>query len=173
MAETDTQTKEYAWQGREFGQEVVTVSSKGLRKKGLIVEPAETSQYEVFCDEGPQLGGENSAPRPITYFLLSVGFCALTQLHRYGEMMKVELRNPKVTVKSRFRTDGSVLKGTVQAKPVGFQIKFEVESDLPADRVAMCIRNAERGCFVMQAIVQPTPVEREVLLNGKTLAIAD
>ena len=86
--------------GRVFGQEVVTVSEKGLRKKGIIIEPEETRQFEVLCDEGARLGGENTAPRPITYFLLAVGFCALTQLHRYGEMMKVELRNPKVTVKS-------------------------------------------------------------------------
>ncbi len=132
MAETETQAKEYSWQGREFGQEVVTVASTGMRKKGIIVEPAETSQFEVVCDEGTHLGGEDSAPRPITYFLLSVGFCALTQLHRYGDMMKVDLRNAKVTVKSRFRTDGSVLKGTVQAKPVGFQVRFEVEFGLPA-----------------------------------------
>jgi uncharacterized OsmC-like protein len=156
--------------GRLFGQEVVTVSEKGLRKKGIIIEPEETRQFEVQCDEGPRLGGENTAPRPISYFLLSVGFCALTQLHRYGEMMKVELRNPKVTVKSKFRTDGSVLKGTIQAMPVDFQIKFEVESDAPPERVAACIDNAERGCYVIQAVVNPIPVAREVLLNGKLLA---
>ncbi len=173
MADTGTQTKEYAWQGREFGQEVVTVASTGMRKKGIIVEPAETSQFEVFCDEGTHLGGEDSAPRPITYFLLSVGFCALTQLHRYSDMMKVELRNAKVTVKSRFRTDGSVLKGTVKAKPMGFTVAFEVESDSPAERVAACIANAERGCFVMQAIIEPTEVTREVRLNGQPLAIGE
>jgi uncharacterized OsmC-like protein len=158
--------------GRVFGQEVITVADTGLRKKGIIVEPADSREFEVRCDEGVHLGGDCSAPRPITYFLLSVGFCALTQLHRYGEMMKVDLRNCRVTVKSKFRTDGSVLKGTVQAMPFDFQIKFEVESDDPTERVAACIDNAERGCFVMQAIVNPIPVAREVLLNGKALGAA-
>lgn len=165
------QTEEAREIRRQFGQEVVTLAASGLRKQGVIVEPAECSHFEVFADEGPRLGGENTAPRPITYFLLSVGFCALTQLHRYSEMMKVELKNAKVTVKSGFKTEGSVLKGTIKAGPIDFQIKFEVESDDPPERVAQCIEVAEAGCFVMQAVTNPTPVERTVLLNGKELSV--
>ena len=157
--------------GRVFGQEVVTVADRGLRKKGSVIEPQDSIRFEVLCDEGVNLGGENSAPKPITYFLWSVGFCALTQLHRYGEMMKVELRNAKVTVRSKFKTEGSVLKGTVKASPVDFEIAFDVESDAPPERVSACIRNAEAGCYVMQCVKEPTPVKREIRLNGKTLAL--
>lgn len=170
MADEET-TKEYAWQGRQFSQEVVTITDKGLRNKGIIIEPGETSQFEVFADEGARLGGENTAPRPLTYFLLSVGFCSLTQLHRYSEMMKVTLRDPRITVRSGFRTDGSVLRGTVKASTVDFEVEFDVESDDPPERVAACIRAAENGCFVMQAIVEPTDVKRTVRLNGQTLDI--
>lgn len=165
------ETKEYAWQGRQFAQEVVTVADDGLRKRGIIVEPEETRQYEVFADEGPHLGGENTAPRPLTYFLLSVGFCALTQLHRYSDMLKVTLRDPKVTVRSGFRTDGSVLKGTVKASIVDFEIEFDVDSDDPPERVAHCIRAAEAGCFVMSAVQEPTEVARTVRLNGQEIDI--
>ena len=171
QAQVKEDKKEYAWQGRQFGQEVVTITAEGLRKQGIIVEPAETAQYEVFADEGARLGGDNTAPRPLTYFLLSVGFCALTQLHRYSDMMKIKLRDEKVTVRSGFRTDGSVLKGTVQASTVDFEVEFEVESDDPPDRVAACIRAAEKGCFVMQAIVNPTEVTSTVRLNGRELDI--
>ena len=174
MADTEVrETKEYAWQGRQFGQEIVTVAAGGLRKQGIIVEPAETSQFEVFADEGAHLGGDNTAPRPLTYFLLSVGFCALTQLHRYSDMLKVNLRDQKVTVRSGFRTAGSVLQGTIPASTVDFEIAFEVESDDPPDRVAACIRAAEAGCFVMQAVVQPTKVTRKVTLNGAILDMED
>ena len=141
MAEVD-EKKEYAWQGRQFSQEVVTVSDKGLRSRGIIVEPEEVSQFEVFSDEGPRMGGENSAPRPLTYFLLSVGFCTLTQLHRYSEMMKITLRDAKVTVRSGFRTDGSVLRGTNKASTVDFEVEFYLESDDPPEKVAACIQSA-------------------------------
>jgi len=35
------------------------------------------------------------------------------------------------------------------------------------------IRNAERGCFVMQALLRPVPVTGRTVLNGRTLAGAD
>lgn len=174
MATSATEDKkEYAWQGRQFSQEIVTVTDRGLRKQGIIVEPEEVSQYEVFADEGPRMGGENSAPRPLTYFLMSVGFCALTQLHRYSDMMKLTLKDPKVTVRSGFRTDGSVLRGTVQASTVDFEVEFDVESDDPPEKIAACIRAAERGCFVVQAIKNPTEIKRTVRLNGQAVEIED
>ena len=30
--------------------------------------------FTVFCDEGERIGGDNSAPPPLAYFGLSVGF---------------------------------------------------------------------------------------------------
>ena len=166
-ANEEKTAKEYAWQGRQFSQEVVTITDRGLRKQGNIVEPEECARYEVFADEGPRMGGENSAPRPLSYFLLSAGFCALTQLHRYSEMMKVELEDAKVTVRSGFRTDGSVLRGTVQASVVDFEIEFDVKSSAPAEKVAACIKAADAGCFVMQTVRNPTEVTSKVILNGQ------
>jgi len=29
------------------------------------------------------------------------------------------------------------------------------------------VRNAENGCYVMQTILKPTPVERQFTLNGE------
>jgi len=173
MATSTDDRKEYAWQGRQFSQEIVTVNDRGLRKHGIIIEPEEYAEYEVYADEGPRMGGENSAPRPLTYFLMSVGFCALTQLHRYSDMMKLTLKDPKVTVRSGFRTDGSVLRGTVQASTVDFEVEFDVESDDPPEKIAACIRAAERGCFVMQAVKNPTAVKRTVRLNGSDLEVDD
>jgi hypothetical protein len=35
--------------------------------------------------------------------------------------------------------------------------------------VARVVRNAERGCFVMQALQKPVPVTGRTLLNGAPL----
>ena len=37
------------------------------------------------------------------------------------------------------------------------------------DRVARVVRNAERGCFVMQALQNPVPVTGRTFLNGALL----
>ena len=41
-----------------------------------------------------------------------------------------------------------------------------MESDAPPERVAAVVRNSEKGCYVMQTILKPTPVETRVALNG-------
>jgi hypothetical protein len=33
------------------------------------------------------------------------------------------------------------------------------------------VRNAERGCFVMQALLKPVPITGHTVLNGQALAV--
>ena len=80
--------------------------------------------------------------------------------------MKTEISKAKVLVKARFKSEGSVLRETLRATGLGFETSCELESDEPPDKIAAVIRNAENGCYVMQTILQPTPVERQFALNG-------
>ena len=81
-------------------------------------------------------------------------------------MMKVKIGKARVHVTARFKSRGSVLRETVEAQRVGFETRLDLESDESAERVAAVVRNAENGCYVMQTILKPTPVERRFTLNG-------
>jgi len=83
-------------------------------------------------------------------------------------MLKTKINKAKVFVTARFKNEGSVLRETVQAVGLGFEIRTELESSEPADKVAAVVRNAEKGCYVMQTILQPTPVARQFSLNGQS-----
>jgi len=84
-------------------------------------------------------------------------------------MLKTHIDKAKVFVTARFKSEGSVLRETVQAEGLGFETRCELTSNEPANKVARVVRNAENGCYVMQTILKPTPVEREFTLNGKAL----
>ena len=81
-------------------------------------------------------------------------------------MMKTKIDKAKVFVTARFKSEGSVLRETVQAVGLGFQTRCDLQSSEPAEKVAAVVRNAENGCYVMQTILRPTPVERQFTLNG-------
>lgn len=81
-------------------------------------------------------------------------------------MMKTRIAKAKVFVKARFKSEGSVLRETVQAVGLGFETRCELEPSEPPEKVAAVVRNAENGCYVVQTILQPTPVERQFTLNG-------
>ena len=93
----------------------------------------------------------------------------MTQVSRYGHMLKMKVDKLRMHVTARYKVEGSVLNNTVQAEMVGVQTRLELESPEPAEKVARLIRNAEKGCFVMQGLLKPVPITGVTILNGKAL----
>jgi organic hydroperoxide reductase OsmC/OhrA len=84
-------------------------------------------------------------------------------------MMKTPIQKARVHVAMKNKTEGSVLQGTVKAACLGIETRVELESDQPPDRVAAVVRNAEHGCFTMQALLAPVEITRSFTLNGAPL----
>jgi hypothetical protein len=42
--------------------------------KRAVVTGGSTTAYEAYCDEGPNVGGDNMAPSPLAYFSLGIAF---------------------------------------------------------------------------------------------------
>ena len=93
----------------------------------------------------------------------------MTQVSRYGHMLKITVNGMRMRVTARYRVDGSVRNDTIQGQMLGAETTLEIDSPDPPDRVARVVRNAERGCFVMQALLKPVPITGRTLLNGAAL----
>jgi hypothetical protein len=93
----------------------------------------------------------------------------MTQVSRYGHMLKMKLDKMRMHVTARYKVDGSVLNDTIQAEMVGVETRLELESPEPPERIARVVRNAERGCFVMQGLMKPVPVTGTTVLNGRPM----
>jgi hypothetical protein len=93
----------------------------------------------------------------------------MTQVARYGHMLKITVTKMRMRVTARFRVSGSVMNDTVEGEMVGAETTLELESPDPPERVAKLVRNAERGCFVRQALINPVRVTGTSLLNGQSL----
>jgi organic hydroperoxide reductase OsmC/OhrA len=93
----------------------------------------------------------------------------MTQVARYGHMLKVTVGTMRMRVTARYRVDGSVLNDSVRGQMVGAETTLELESPDPPDRIARVVRNAEHGCFVLQALLNPVPITTTTKLNGTAL----
>jgi hypothetical protein len=93
----------------------------------------------------------------------------MTQVARYGHMLEVTVESMTMRVIARYRVEGSVRNDTVEGRMLGAETVLEVRSPDPPERVARVIRNAERGCFVLQALTRPVPVVSRTVLNGAPL----
>ena len=93
----------------------------------------------------------------------------MTQVSRYGHMLKMRVDGARMHVTARFKVEGSVLNDTVQAEMVGVETRLELDSPEPPEKIARLVRNAERGCFVMQGLLRPVPIQSATVLNGQPL----
>ena len=62
-------------QDRELRVAVEAQTLEGMKKRAIVtLEQPEGSTFEVICDEGPYLAGEDSAPPPLSYFSVGIAF---------------------------------------------------------------------------------------------------
>lgn len=94
----------------------------------------------------------------------------MTQVSRYGHMLKMKVDKVRMHVTARYKVEGSVLNDTVQAEMIGVETRLELDSPEAPERVARLVRNAEKGCFVMQGLQKPVPITGVTVLNGNPLA---
>jgi organic hydroperoxide reductase OsmC/OhrA len=84
-------------------------------------------------------------------------------------MLKLKIDKVRMHVGARYRVEGSVLNDSVEAGMVAVETRLEIQSPEPAEKIARLVRNAERGCFVMQALQKPVAIASSTVLNGRPL----
>jgi len=82
-------------------------------------------------------------------------------------MLKMKVDKMRMHVTARYKVEGSVLNDTVQGEMVGVETRLELDSPEPPEKIARLVRNAERGCFVMQGLLKPVPIAGTTVLNGQ------
>jgi hypothetical protein len=88
-------------------------------------------------------------------------------------MMKIRVNKARVHVVMRNKTEGSVLQSAVQSTCLGFETQLHVESDEPPEQIRRLVRTAENGCFTLQALLAPVPLQRSTTLNGVLLDLEE
>jgi len=90
----------------------------------------------------------------------------LTQIVRYGRMLKATFGQIRCHVSAHWTSDGSVFAGTISSKCHSVEVRTEIESNDDPSLIAAVIRNAEGGCYAEAALAEPVPMYKSVVLNG-------
>jgi hypothetical protein len=62
-------------QDRELRVAIDAESLSGMKKRATVtLEQPEGSTFEIICDEGAYLSGEDTAPPPLAYFSAGIAF---------------------------------------------------------------------------------------------------
>jgi uncharacterized OsmC-like protein len=142
-----------------------------IQSRGKQLKEGRVNNFTVMCDESERIGGTGSAPAPLHYFFLSVGFCMLTQVTRNAELMAIELNGVTASIAGRLARSGAIEEGTAHHGVESVEIELRIDSDAPKEQIAELARRSEDMCFVSQAIRNPVETTLLVQHNSQPLPL--
>jgi hypothetical protein len=87
-----------------------------------------------------------------------------------SEARHIPLDGARLTVSAAFTMRGSIIAGTAEHRLASLETALALDSTADAAAVRALVAQAERMCFVLDAIGRPHAVARRVTLNGDSLS---
>lgn len=157
-----------------FEVNVVAEAEERMAKRARV-EPNLPSWgcFEIRCDEGGALGGDDTAPPPLGYLSAGLAFCLLTHLSSFIRARKLRIDDIRVEQRVRFSTSlvtEAENDADLQGACDGVETHVIVKSDEPREKLEELLEVSERACMAMQAFVNATPQQTRLHLNVATSA---
>lgn len=133
-----------------------------VRSKGAHVR-----EFELPTDEGPNHGGDESAPTPLAYFTAALTGCLMTQLRAFSRHLGLPVTEISVVTECHWQAYQQPDK-TYDSSPVAFSMDVDVKGELSAVEKRALLRAAQKGCFVEQSL-RPGLVQHRLKVDGQWL----
>ena len=160
----------------EFVMDLTAEALDGARKRA-IVKPnlPGWGAFEIRCDEGPSIGGTDSAPAPLAYLAAGVAFCMLTHLKYYVAVHKLDIQTLRIEQRLRFATNERTRRPSdpPECACLGIDMQLIVDSDASESAIRDLSQTAKALCMGHKALLEPTPSVFGVRLNGQALSVVE
>ena len=127
----------------------------------------ETGKAPVAAGLHPATGGDGLSACSGDMLLEALVGCAGVTLNAVATALGIQLRNAKVRAEGDLDFRGTL--GVSKDVAVGFErirLRFELDTDASAERVATLIRLTERYCVVYQTLNRPPKIDVESQLTS-------
>lgn len=146
--------------------------------KRAVVEPNLPSwgSFQLICDEGTALGGQDTAPPPLGYMAAGIAFCLLTHLSAYARAKKLKLTSISIEQRMEFSTTlvtDAEAKGDFKGMCEGITTHILVEGDESDEAIAAMVKDSEASCMAMQSLINIVPKNTQAHLNGRNLGVIE
>jgi uncharacterized OsmC-like protein len=132
---------------------------------------ARVGSFTIESDEGAIVGGEGTAPTPLSYLGAAIGFAVLTDIVRALAVLEVAADDLRLELEAEFPLDSKYGDGTgsVAAREVRYTV--DIASTAPRADVARAVAWAERYCHAVHSLREPVAVSATYRMAGEPLAL--
>jgi uncharacterized OsmC-like protein len=138
---------------------VITLHSEGDVEAGGVACKVDTGRALVVAGLHPASGGDGTLACSGDMLLDALVACAGVTLKAVSTSLGITLKHAVVRAEGDLDFRGTL--GVSKDAPVGFRdirLKFDLETDEPADRIETLIRLTERYCVIYQTLKAPPPL---------------
>jgi uncharacterized OsmC-like protein len=139
---------------------LVTLRAKGTLDDTAIACKVETGRALVVAGLHPAMGGSGLDLCSGDMLLEALVACAGVTLKAVATAIDVPLKSGAVAAEGDLDFRGTL--GVAKDAPVGFaqiRLRFDLDTDAPADKLEQLLKLTERYCVVYQTIKNGPPVE--------------
>lgn len=121
--------------------------------------------FHLATDEGPLLGGENTAPPPLAHLAAALLGCLLTHIRVFSVSMNIPIRG--ATTNATFRWKGRCVgEAPYESSNSGMSIDIDIDSDAAEGDLLRLVAAAKQGCFVEQTLAQGITISHRLKRRG-------
>lgn len=145
---------------------VAALRDDGLKEVQTQLLKPIGSTFRFISDERSE-----RAPPALTYLSAGVGFCYMTQLGRYAQIVKTDLKSYRIVQDNVFKLSGSAQGENLraEAKPVDTHLFVNLEE--PDEAARKLLSMGERTCFLHAAMRASNLTQLKVEINGEQVEI--
>ena len=139
---------------------LITLKAKGTLDNTNIACKVETGRALAVAGLHPATGGSGLELCSGDMLLEALVACAGVTLKAVATALDIPLRSGKVSAEGDLDFRGTL--GVAKDAPVGFaqiRLRFDLDTDAPADKLDQLLKLTERYCVVYQTIRSGPPVE--------------
>jgi len=147
---------------------LVTLRAVGRVAQSTVTCAIVTGKPGIPVGLHPAAGGDGLAACSGDMLLEALVGCAGVTLAAVATAMGIELKTAIVSAEGDLDFRGTL--GVSREAPVGFshiRLRFEIDSDAPADKVHKLVELSERYCVVFKTLAQPPAIEVRTLVAGE------
>jgi uncharacterized OsmC-like protein len=142
------------------GAALITLKAKGTLDDSNIACKVETGRALAVAGLHPATGGSGMELCSGDMLLEALVACAGVTLKAVSTALAIPLKAATVSAEGDLDFRGTL--GVDKEAPVGFRqirLRFDVDTDVPQDKLDQLLKLTERYCVVYQTIKQGPPVE--------------
>jgi len=145
----------------------ITLHAEGTLDDPGLVCKVDTGKAIVAAGLHPATGGDGLSACSGDMLLQALVACAGVTVRAVATALEIELKGGRVLAEGDLDFRGTL--GVAKDAPVGFKdirLKFELETDAPADKLETLLKLTERYCVVYKTLSQPPAVHAELTATG-------